>query len=132
MVQRKGHPRGRKRLDLKTYCSLPHILVSTSGGSFLGDRDEQLERMGRQRRVVLSIQHFMLAPMFMRVTDYVATLPARFVRRLSNELDTFELPFKARGFTLSAAWHPRNQTDPGHTWLRNQLSAAAADRNGDG
>ena len=128
MAQRKGHPRGRKPLDLKAYCSLSHILVSTSGGSFRGDIDEQLERIGRRRRVVLSIYQFILAPMFLGVTDYVATLPAQFAKRFAGELDTFELPFKARGFTLSAAWHPRNQADPGHVWLRNQLSALAVGR----
>jgi len=126
MAQRKGHPRGKKPLDLKTYCKLSHILVSTGGGSFRGDIDEQLERIGRRRRVVLSIHQFVLAPMFLRMTDYVATLPARFVDRFADELDTFELPFKARGFSLSAAWHPRNQADPGHIWLRKQLSAVAA------
>jgi DNA-binding transcriptional LysR family regulator len=125
MAQRKGHPRGRKPLDLKTYCSLSHVLVSTSGGSFRGDIDEQLEKIGRRRRVVLSVHQFILAPMFLRISDYVATLPTRFVNRFADDLDTFELPFKARGFTLSAAWHPRNQADPSHIWLRQQLSAIA-------
>jgi DNA-binding transcriptional LysR family regulator len=125
VAQRKGHPRGRKPLDLKTYCSLSHVLVSTGGGSFRGDIDEQLEKIGRRRRVVLSIHQFILAPMFLRITDYVATLPARFVDRFTDDLDTFELPFKARGFTLSAAWHPRNQADSSHIWLRKQLSAIA-------
>lgn len=126
MAQRKGHPRGKRPLDLKTYCSLSHVLVSTSGGSFRGDIDEQLESIGRRRRVVLSVHQFILAPMFLRITDYVATLPARFVDRFADEVDTFELPFKARGFTLSAAWHPRNQTDPAHIWLRKQLGMIAA------
>jgi DNA-binding transcriptional LysR family regulator len=126
MAQRKGHPRGKKPLDLKTYCSLSHVLVSTSGGSFRGEIDEQLERIGRRRRVVLSVHQFVLAPMFLRITDYVATLPARFVDRFADELDTFELPFKARGFTLSTAWHPRNQADPAHIWLRKQFVAVAA------
>ena len=125
MAQRRGHPRGRKPLDLKTYCNLSHVLVSTGGGSFRGDIDEQLEKIGRRRRVVLSIHQFILAPMFLRITDCVATLPARFVDRFTDDLDTFELPFKARGFTLSAAWHARNQADSGHIWLREQLSAIA-------
>jgi len=125
MAQRKGHPRGKKALDLKTYCNLSHILVSTSGGSFRGDIDEQLEKVGRRRRVVLSVHQFILAPMLLRITDCVATLPARFVYRFADELDTFDLPFKARGFSLSAAWHLRNQADPGHIWLRKRLSAVA-------
>jgi DNA-binding transcriptional LysR family regulator len=65
--------------------------------------------------------------MLLGATDYVATLPAQFANHFADKLDTFELPFKARGFTLSAAWHPRDQADAGHVWLRNQLSALAAD-----
>jgi len=132
MTQRKGHPRGRKPLDLKTYCSLSHVLVSMSGGSFRGEIDEQLEKIGRRRRVILSIHHFAIAPMFLRITDYVATLPARFLSRFTDELDTYELPFKARGINLSASWHPRNEADAGHIWLRKLLSAVAVGRDAKG
>jgi DNA-binding transcriptional LysR family regulator len=128
MAQREGHPRGRRPLDLKTYCSLSHVLVSMSGGSFRGEIDEQLEKIGRRRRVVLSIHQFAIAPLFLRITDYVATLPARFLSRFTDELDTYELPFKARGITLSASWHPRYQADPGHIWQRKQLNEVAAGR----
>jgi DNA-binding transcriptional LysR family regulator len=126
MAQRKGHPRGRRPLDLKTYCSLSHVLVSMSGGSFRGEIDEQLEKIGRRRRVVLSVHQFIHAPMFLRITDYVATLPERFLNRFSDGLDRYELPFKSSGFSVSASWHPRNQADPAHIWLRNELIAVAA------
>jgi DNA-binding transcriptional LysR family regulator len=133
MAQRRGHPRGTKPLDLKTYCGLSHVLVSISGtGSFRGEIDEQLEKIGRRRRVVLSIHQFAIAPMFLRITDYVATLPARFLNRFSDELDTFELPFKSRGFTVTASWHLRYQADPAHIWLREQLLAVAAVGDADG
>lgn len=132
MAQRRGHPRGTKPLDLNTYCGLPHILVSTSGGSFRGHIDEQLEKIGRRRRVVLSIHQFSHAPIFLRITDYVATLPAHHLSRFSDELDTFELPFKSRGFTVTACWHPRYQADPAHIWLREQLAAVAAAADADG
>jgi DNA-binding transcriptional LysR family regulator len=63
MAQRKGHPRGTQPLDIETYCSLSHVLVSTTGtGSFRGVIDEQLETIGRQRRVVLSVHQFSHAP----------------------------------------------------------------------
>jgi DNA-binding transcriptional LysR family regulator len=133
MAQRRSHPRGTKPLDLNTYCSLSHVLVSTSGsGSFRGEIDEQLEKIGRRRRVILSVHQFIHAPMFLRITDYVATLPERFLNRFSDELDTFELPFKSRGFTVSASWHPRYQADPAHIWLREQLDAVAAAGDPDG
>jgi DNA-binding transcriptional LysR family regulator len=125
MAQRKGHPRGRKPLSLTSYCALSHILVSTSGGSFHSEIDEQLGKIGRRRRVVLSVHQFSVAPEFLRSTDYVATLPARFIARFAAEFDLFKLPFKVRGYSISAAWHPRNQHDPGHAWLRSELTKVA-------
>jgi DNA-binding transcriptional LysR family regulator len=126
VVQRKGHPRGTASLDLDTYCALDHVLVSTSGGSFHGFMDEHLDALGRERRVVLSVQHFTLVPELLARTDFVSTLPARFAERYRARLDIFDLPFEARGFTLFAAWPPRNQADPAHVWLRDTLAALAS------
>jgi DNA-binding transcriptional LysR family regulator len=128
MAQRRDHPRGKRPLSLAAYCGLSHILVSTSGGSFHSEIDEQLETIGRRRRVVLSVHQFSVAPLFMRSTDYVATLPSRFIARFAAEFDLFKLPLKVRGYSLSAAWHPRNQHDPGHTWLRSELTEIANSR----
>ncbi|MFL9990751.1 LysR family transcriptional regulator [Paraburkholderia sediminicola] len=125
-VQRKGHPRGTAPLDLDAYCALDHVLVSTSGGSFHGFMDEHLDELGRERRVALSVQHFTLVPELLSKTDYVSTLPSRFAARYLDQLDIFALPFDARGFTLYAAWHPRNQADPALVWLRETLAELAA------
>jgi len=59
-------------------------------------------------------------------SDYVATLPSRLVQRYQDRLDAFALPFQARGFSLFAAWHPRNQGDPGLRWLRDTIAAVDA------
>jgi DNA-binding transcriptional LysR family regulator len=125
-VQRKGHPRGMAPLDLDAYCALDHVLVSTSGGSFHGFMDEHLDELGRERRVALSVQHFTLVPELLSKTDYVSTLPSRFAARYIDQLDIFALPFDARGFTLYAGWHPRNQADPALVWLRETLAELAA------
>jgi len=125
-VQRKGHPRGRAPLDLDTYCTLDHVLVSTSGGSFFGFMDEHLQALGRTRRIALSVQHFGVVPQLLALTDYVSTLPSRLVTPHRNTLDVFDLPFEARGFTMSAAWHPRSHVDPANVWLRETLADIAA------
>jgi DNA-binding transcriptional LysR family regulator len=125
-VQRRGHPRGTAPLDLDAYCALDHVLVSTSGGSFHGFMDEHLDELGRERRVALSVQHFTLVPELLSKTDYVSTLPSRFAARYVDQLDIFALPFDARGFTLYAGWHPRNQADPALVWLRDTLAELAA------
>jgi DNA-binding transcriptional LysR family regulator len=63
-------------------------------------------------------------------TDYVAALPSLLLDRFTDQLDGFELPFEARGYAISAAWHPRYHADPGHIWLREQFSMIAGSRNG--
>lgn len=131
MIQRKGHPRGTGALNLAGYTALEHVLVSTSGGSFHGFIDEQLDAMGYRRNVVLSVHQFLLAPMVVAETDFVATLPARLARRFADKVDAFELPFHARGFALFAGWHPRSHNDLAHIWLRTRLSALAGDREGE-
>jgi DNA-binding transcriptional LysR family regulator len=88
--------------------------------------DEHPDALGRERRVMLSVQHFTLAPGLPARTDYVSTLPARFAGRYRKHLDIFDLPFEARGFTLFAAWPSHSQTDPAHMWLRDTLASLAA------
>lgn len=126
LAQRKGHPRGLRPPTLAGYCALRHVLVSTSGGSFHGFMDEHLDALGRKRDVVASVQSFAMAVELLCATDCVATLPSRLIAQHEHRLDSFRLPFKAHGFTLSAAWHPRNHADPGLRWLLDRVSAAVA------
>ncbi|MDG3441936.1 LysR family transcriptional regulator [Nitrospirillum amazonense] len=126
VAQRKGHPRGAGPLDLDGYCAQEHILVSTNGGGFVGFVDEDLERLGRRRRVALSIHQFMLAVPILLATDYLCVLPSRLARRYAEKLDLFDLPLpNRRSYDFMAAWHPRHQADPGHVWLRQQVAAVA-------
>jgi DNA-binding transcriptional LysR family regulator len=125
VAQRKHHPRGGAPFDIDSYCAHEHVLVSTSGGSFFGFMDEHLEALGRRRRVALSVQHFTLVPEVLARTDYLATLPYRLIARYAEHMDLFDLPFDARGFSMHAAWHPRNHADPGLMWLRDTVAALA-------
>ncbi|MCU0868756.1 MAG: LysR family transcriptional regulator [Burkholderiales bacterium] len=125
VTQRKGHPRGTGPMTLDQYCALDHVLVSLSGGNFVGYMDELLASLGRRRRVAISVQQFLTAPAIVETTDYLCTLPSRLAARNAHRLDAFELPFESEIFSLHAAWHPRFHTDPQHRWLREQLVDAA-------
>ncbi|MGV7212615.1 LysR family transcriptional regulator [Bradyrhizobium sp. UFLA05-112] len=125
-AQRKGHPRGCAPLDLEAFCDAEHLLVSADGGGFFGHVDAALATLGRERRVALSIQNYALAPTIVGASDYLCTLPSRFLSRFENTLDFFEPPLELGAAELAAYWHPRFQDDPAHRWLREQLFAAAS------
>jgi DNA-binding transcriptional LysR family regulator len=122
-VQRKGHPRGRKALDVGRFCMLDHILVSPEGGGFSGATDETLAGFGRKRRVVASLPSFLLAAPLVAGTDLVAVLPERLARLMDDAFDIFPLPFKSIRFNVVMSWHARRERDPGHQWLREKIAA---------
>jgi DNA-binding transcriptional LysR family regulator len=124
-AQRKGHPRGSGPLDLDAYCALEHLIVSAEGGGFSGFVDELLRAQGRERRVAASVQSYALAPLIVEGSDLLCTLPRHLLRRFGPALELFDPPFELQDYQLSAFWHGRNQEDPAHAWLREQISEAA-------
>ena len=52
------------------------------------------------------------------LTALVATVPDKHTAALRAGMFSFELPFDARGFSVSMLWHPRVDADPSHRWLR--------------
>lgn len=124
-AQRKGHPRGNGPLDLDRFCALDHLLISADGGGFSGLVDDALAALGRSRRVAVSIQTYALAPVILAHSDCICTLPRRFLFRFANELDLTPPPLDLPPARIVALWHPRNQEDKGHAWLRDCLYKAA-------
>lgn len=123
-AQRIGHPRGSQALTLDEFCSLDHLLISTSGGQFQGMVDAALARIGRSRTVSVSIQSYGLAPLVIGASDCLCTLPTRFLVRFQSTLELFTPPVQLQPFQMTLFWHPRMRTDPAHAWLREQVMQA--------
>jgi DNA-binding transcriptional LysR family regulator len=127
LAQRKYHPRGSEAPTLEQYVTLRHILVSGEGSGFHGSVDNVLRSKGLTRHVGVSVQYYGIVPLLLQTTDFVCTLPDRFIKRYAQDLDSLPLPFDLRRFNLHAAWHPRFDNDPGHIWLRQQLLQCVED-----
>jgi len=127
-IARRGHPAFAKRLTLKRFLELPHILVSVEGeGTSL--LDNVLAARGLKRRIAVTVPHFTAAPFVVAASDAVATVPRRIARRLENaaRLAIYDPPLAIEGVTLHAIWHRRHDADPAHRWLRDQIMQAARD-----
>lgn len=124
-VLRKHHPAASTAHQLDTFCALDHLLVSPNAGSFHGVVDDILAGIGRSRRVLMSVQNFLVVPYILESTDLIATLPARLSRSFPNSLAVISPPVAISGFEVHSAWHPRSQNDVAHQWLRQQLERVA-------
>ncbi|NWA25585.1 LysR family transcriptional regulator [Pseudomonas gingeri] len=120
-MMRADHPDAAKpRMTLDRFCALDHVLVSSSGGAFKGVTDDALARIGRSRRVTISVTSFLVVPEILRVSDLIAVVPRRLALR-TDGLVLIEPPVEIPGFSKTLAWHERTHRDPGQRWVRSLL-----------
>ncbi len=124
VVMRQGHDLAGQEVDLGSYLSADHLIVSPAG-DLSGIVDIELEKRGRSRRVAMSVPHFLPALSIVASTDLVATLPARLVASQSTRYRLFAHapPIRIRPFTISALVHERNANSPMHNWVIASLKA---------
>jgi DNA-binding transcriptional LysR family regulator len=125
-VMRKGHPLAKGTLTIKRYCEGRHLRVSFSGRPF-GFVDEALMALGRQRRVVLTVNQFFTAGRVVATSDLLAVLPRHFVSvtGMADEFVLRELPFELPLVLVDALWHRREGQRSDHAWLRRAVATAA-------
>ncbi|HYV88123.1 MAG TPA: LysR family transcriptional regulator [Candidatus Polarisedimenticolia bacterium] len=116
-VVRKGHPLTRGKLTPARFAAGRHILVSRRGLE-QGPIDEALAPLGFTRDIVTTVGGFGAAIALARASDLIATVPERHTGNLRARLFSFTLPIDLPSFTISLLWHPRQDADPAHRWLR--------------
>lgn len=120
-VMRADHPDALgETLALDRFCALDHVLVSSSGGEFEGVTDQALARIGRSRRVAVSVTSFLVLPEILMTSDLIAVVPRRLATN-AHGLIMFEPPVDIPGFSKTVAWHERTHHDPGQKWCRSLL-----------
>jgi DNA-binding transcriptional LysR family regulator len=128
VLARLGHPGIKRKLTLKTYLELEHVLVSF-GGDLRGVVDVSLSKLGKSRRVIASVPSFFPAFAVVAETDAVATIPAKVAELYRHRfgLVCHEPPVTLRSFSVTALWHRRNSSNPGLNWLVGLLAVAAGE-----
>jgi len=126
VAMRPGHPLAKKRrLGLDDFCRFDHVVVSPTGGAFAAPTDAALARVGRKRRVRISVPAFLLVPQLLLAEDLIAVLPARLVAPRAKTLHTLAPPLPIPDFDVIAIWHPRVHDYAPHGWLRDRLAELA-------
>jgi len=127
-VVRRDNPRVGRTVTLQQYAELEHIQVSVRGppGGYV---DELLAAHGMKRRIVRAVPYFMAALALVAETDYLLTLAVRFARKMAKRYGLrIVQPPKVLGlepYQVSQIWHPRNDRDAAHRFLREAVADAA-------
>ena len=125
-VMRRDHPLAAGPLTLGRYCAARHLLVSFSGRPF-GFVDEALASLGKQRRIVLTVNQFFTAGRVVAGSNLLTVLPRHFlnVTGFESELLLRELPFDVPVVHVDAIWHRSTQPSAAHSWLRQVIVKVA-------
>jgi DNA-binding transcriptional LysR family regulator len=128
-LMRKGHPlAAAPSLALADFAAASHVRVIAAGTGH-GRVDEALERQGLQRRIRLTVPHYVALGDVLGHSDLIATVPERFAQRVTTPfgLTTRPLPLAVDGSVIHQFWHARLHKDPGHQWLRSMVAQCFGD-----
>jgi DNA-binding transcriptional LysR family regulator len=116
----------RRRLTLKQYLQLPHLLIDTwDGQQTLVDRP--LAQLGVKRLVALSMPFFVPAVFAIAHTDLILTVPRKLAEITATVAGVrmIEAPREIQAFPYFMTWHSRVASESAHVWFRQLLRTAA-------
>jgi len=129
-IARKDHPRlknaGLKAGDtipIDLFCDLGHVLFSPEG-KLKAMGDAALARVGRSRRVVMTMPVFSGVYRAVSESDLIALIPSQLAERIAEKLDidVYEPPMRVEPALLTMIWHRRSTATPEHRWLRELIT----------
>lgn len=127
-VMRKGHPLAGERLTIDSYCNATHLLVSLSGKPH-AVIDDVLTGLGRERRILLTVNQFFSAGRIVASSDLITVLPRHMIAAtgMTDSLVVKPLPFPTPEEHVDMLWHERDARNPAHKWLRSLLAETTQD-----
>ena len=126
-VVRANHPEVRgERLELDAFLRMRHLVVTPAGG-WTGAVDEVLAQHGLERRIAMSVPHFLVAPAVVAKSDMVLTTVERIALKYAGVygLKVVAPPIELPEFSTALVWHERTHQGAAYRWLRGLFASVA-------
>jgi DNA-binding transcriptional LysR family regulator len=122
-IMRKDNPLAEGELTLERYCDALHVLMSVHGRA-IGAANAALDRLGRTRRVVLTVNQFSTVGRIVAQSDLISIVPHPVVASIgmSEVLTVRPVPFELPLVHVDMLWHDRDRRNPSHGWMRETLA----------
>lgn len=120
-----GHPYAGIELTPDVLAGYPLLSYLQYGGDKSLGRT--LSRAGIATRTSATTTNIAVLPYVLEMTDLVTIIPERMARRIAGvaQLRILEPNFSLPAVREWAVWHDEFDDDPGHRWLRSELSVIA-------
>jgi DNA-binding transcriptional LysR family regulator len=93
-LMREGHPLAKDMaITLSNFAAASHVRVIAAGTGH-GRVDEALERQGLQRRIRLTVPHYVALGDVLGHSDLIATVPERFAQRVTGPFNLTTCPWR--------------------------------------
>jgi DNA-binding transcriptional LysR family regulator len=109
------------------YLRLGHVATSFGSHRHVAFEEAHFKSIGLSRRIEVVCATLNMLPQFVVGTRRIATLQHRLARQLAHHypIRVLEPPVAIPTIVECMQWHPSNQHDPAHVWLRALLRDAA-------
>ena len=116
---RQGHPLDRGQMSLADFQAAEHLVI-VSAGTGHGKVDDLIRRAGIERRMRLTVPHFVSVGHILQRSDMVATVTERLAERLAGPfgLQFLPHPIDLPDVAINLFWHAKVHRSPAHQWLR--------------
>ncbi len=113
------------RITMDDLAELPWVLTY-HGPTAYTPAARQLQLLGVEPHAQVVVESFLALPYHLAGTDRVALVQSRLVPQLaaSGDVRALPCPFDAVPLRQALWWHPINERDPSHVWLRDVLAEA--------
>jgi DNA-binding transcriptional LysR family regulator len=121
-LSRQNHPHVGEKLSLDSYLAQFHVVLAPRTDA-MPMIDLALSKRGLQRRIAVTVPHFLSMPVIVQSSDLICTLPRRMAHLYADHfhLKTHAVPLRIPRFPIYLIWHESAENDAGHRWFRNCL-----------
>ncbi|MET0857713.1 MAG: LysR substrate-binding domain-containing protein, partial [Telluria sp.] len=125
---RKGHELDKASISVEEFERAEHVVV-VSGGTGHAIVDQTIERLGINRRVSLTVPHFVAVGHILSASSMIATVPERYAMACVKPfgLKYVTHPLSLPEVSINIFWHARFNKEPANQWLRRLIFDRFAD-----
>lgn len=121
------HPDLSGSIDLEQYKNLGHVVYQDEQGGNPWFEQWYANEFGRTRRIEVVTHGFNLMPRFLVGTRRIATIQTRLAVQIEQSMPIQVLapPMNTPRLTEVLQWHSLRDSDPGTTWMRQNILEVA-------